>query len=180
VRNSSEQTRRIAQLFDHQAARLFIYARRHADHPGAEDLVAGAFEVALRRADDVPTGDDDAFAWLVGTVRKLAANHRRRAKVAERHWAEQVRTLWHLTTSSSLDDAVAERETALAALAALSPRDREAVLLVSWDGLTADQAAQVTGCSANAFTVRLHRARRRLEAAQTPAASLLIVTEGTR
>jgi RNA polymerase sigma-70 factor (ECF subfamily) len=180
VRDSSEQTRRIAQLFDHQAARLFTYARRHADHSRAEDLVASAFEVALRRAQDVPTDDGEAFAWLVGTVRKLAANHRRRARVAERHWAEQVRALWHLTTASSLDDAVAERDTALAALAALRPRDREAVLLVAWDGLTADQAAQVTGCSANAFTVRLHRARRRLEEAQTAGTPLRIVTEGTR
>jgi RNA polymerase sigma-70 factor (ECF subfamily) len=171
----------VARLFDHHAARLFAYARRHADCAAAEDLVAGAFEVAVRRASEVPEDDGEAFAWLVGTVRKLAANKRRRAKVAERHWAEQVRALWHLTTAVPLHEAVTERETALLALAALSPRDREALLLIAWDGLTAAQAAQITGCSINAFTVRLHRARRRLEEARTTGtASLRIVTEVNR
>lgn len=181
MRDNSEQNIRVARLFDHHAARLFAYARRHADHAAAEDLVAGAFEVAVRRSGDVPRDDGEAFAWLVGTVRKLAANSRRRAKVAERHWAEQVRTLWHLTPAVPLDEGVTERETALAALAALSPQDREALLLVAWDGLTAAQAARITGCSVNAFTVRLHRARRRLEDTRTTgAAPIRIVTEGNR
>ena len=48
------------------------------------------------------------------------------------------------------------------ALARLSPADREALLLIGWEGLTNDDAATVMGCSAVAFKVRLHRARRRL------------------
>jgi RNA polymerase sigma-70 factor, ECF subfamily len=73
-----------------------------------------------------------------------------------------VRDGWH--TTASAEEAVAEREESLAALAALSAADRELVLLVAWDGLTAEQAAEVLGISRNALAVRLHRARRRLGA----------------
>jgi hypothetical protein len=36
--------------------------------------------------------------------------------------------------------------TAISALASLPADDREALLLVTWDGLTTDQAAAVLGC----------------------------------
>jgi RNA polymerase sigma-70 factor (ECF subfamily) len=49
----------------------------------------------------------------------------------------------------------------LRALAALSERDREVLLLIAWDGLAHDEAAAVCGCSRPALRVRLHRARRR-------------------
>ena len=47
------------------------------------------------------------------------------------------------------------------ALAALSERDREALLLVAWEELTPARAARVLGVSANTFAVRVYRARRR-------------------
>src|ERR1019366_10031171 len=50
----------------------------------------------------------------------------------------------------------------LAALAQLGERDREALMLVAWDGLEHRDAARVMACSTGAFTVRVHRARRRL------------------
>ena len=48
------------------------------------------------------------------------------------------------------------------ALAALTEHEREALLLVAWDELSATDAARVAGCSAAAFRVRLHRARQRV------------------
>jgi RNA polymerase sigma-70 factor, ECF subfamily len=47
-------------------------------------------------------------------------------------------------------------------LSALNERDVEAIVLATWCDLTPRQAAMVVGCSATAFAVRLHRARRRL------------------
>jgi RNA polymerase sigma-70 factor (ECF subfamily) len=47
---------------------------------------------------------------------------------------------------------------------ALDERDREALALVAWDGLAPREAAIVAGCSAATFSVRLHRARKRLTA----------------
>ena len=40
-------------------------------------------------------------------------------------------------------------------------------MLVAWEGLDAQRAAVVIGCSQRAFAMRLHRARRRLAAAMT-------------
>ena len=55
-----------------------------------------------------------------------------------------------------------ERATAVAALAELSNLEREALLLVAWDGLSNADAAVVAGCTQRAFEVRLSRARARL------------------
>lgn len=60
---------------------------------------------------------------------------------------------------------MSRRQTLVRALGALSDHDREALLMIAWDGLTAAQAAEVMGCSTATFNVRLHRARKRLETA---------------
>jgi RNA polymerase sigma-70 factor (ECF subfamily) len=38
------------------------------------------------------------------------------------------------------------------------------LMLIGWDGLTVTQAAEVLACSPQSLSVRLHRARKRLEA----------------
>jgi DNA-directed RNA polymerase specialized sigma24 family protein len=48
--------------------------------------------------------------------------------------------------------------------ATLPDHEREALLLVAWDDLSAEQAARVLGISAGAVRVRIHRARKRLQA----------------
>lgn len=154
---------RLSELYAAHAARLYAYARRHGDPATAEDLVADAFVVALRRLDAVPLDPGDARAWLIGTVRKLAANGRRRESTREEHWRAAVRDAWHARADGSAEDVVAERDACLEALAALSETDREALLLVAWEGLTSEQAAAALGLTRNAFAVRLHRARLRLE-----------------
>ena len=164
----NDRDARLTELFEAHASRLYAYARRHAGSDEAEDLVADAFAVALRRLDDVPGNGGEAFAWLIGTVRKLAANQRRRRATHERHWREAVREAWHTGHTSSPEDAVVEQERCLAALAELSDTDREVLLLVAWEGLTADQAAKALGISRSAFGVRLHRARQRLRSETHP------------
>ena len=165
---------RLARLFDQHAPRLRAYARRHADAAEADDLVADAFVIALRRPLALPAEDAEVWPWLVGTVRRLAANGRRRRATQERRWLEVLRETWHLS-SRSPEDEVADREECLAALSALSDTDREVILLVAWDGLTPDQAAQVLGLRRNTFAVRLHRARGRLTVTDRPLARPLRV-----
>ena len=46
----------------------------------------------------------------------------------------------------------------------LPETDREALVLTVWDGLGHRAAGRVAGCSVGAFAMRLHRARRRLDA----------------
>lgn len=160
-----EPNERFTQLFEACGPRLYAYACRQVGRANAEDLVADTFVVALRRMDVVPVPTADALAWLVATARKLAANQRRRDRTQERYWVQAVRDFWHHDSTIAAEDAVAERERCLTALAGLSEGDRELLLLVAWEGLTAEEASRVLGISRNAFAVRLHRSRQRLSAA---------------
>jgi RNA polymerase sigma-70 factor (ECF subfamily) len=53
----------------------------------------------------------------------------------------------------------------------LSERDREVLLLIAWEGLDRARTAAALGCSSEAVSTRLHRARSRLAAALERVAS---------
>ena len=119
--------------------------------------MAETFLVAWRRLDSVP---EQAKPWLLAVARRVLANQRR---------AEDRRSALTTRIGSSEPNAgtVVERERSdhpavLAALARLAPRDRDAITLIAWDGLDAEEAATVLGCSRATFYVRLHRAKKRL------------------
>ncbi len=172
------ESQRLTDLYAAHAGRLYAYARRHGPSATAEDLVADAFVIAMRRLDDVPADPGEARAWLIGTVRKLAANRRRRETTQADWWHDAVRDGWHARSDASAEEVVAERDSCVRSLAALSDDDREAILLIAWEGLTQEQAAAVLGLTRNAFYVRLHRARQRLDQALRSDHSLRPLTEG--
>jgi RNA polymerase sigma-70 factor (ECF subfamily) len=141
--------------------RVLGYAiRRTEDRAAAEDAVSETFLVAWRRLDAVPT---DALPWLLGTARKVLANQRRAAgRRAPDGPLVPLEAVADPDPGLALVDRIADRQAFAAAFAALRPGDREALALVSWDGLSPREAATVIGCSAPTFSLRLHRARRRL------------------
>jgi RNA polymerase sigma-70 factor (ECF subfamily) len=97
-------------------------------------------------------------------ARHTVAKHhraRRRGRDLEEQFA---RVADLVLTAPRLDERVTEQDALLRALALLRDTDREALLLVAWDGLSPSDAAKVAGCSAATFRVRLHRARQRLTA----------------
>lgn len=131
-----------------------------------DDVVADTFLVAWRRLGDIPADDGDARAWLFGVARKQMANRRRKdARMVA--WAGIDRLPLDPTQQPTADltSAVESRLDLGRAFARLPGRDQECLALVAWDGLTPTQSAEVLGISVNAFTVRLHRARKRLRAA---------------
>lgn len=151
---------RLTAAFRRYSARVYAYARRHVEDAQCDDVVSETFLVAWRRPDRVP---DEPLPWLLVVARNVIANQRRTARRADELWFTAVREGWTMTSPSAAD-AVHEREALLRALAGCTRAEREALLLTAWDGLTPAQAAEVAGCSARAFTVRLHRARTRLRA----------------
>ena len=138
--------------------RVLGYALRRTDAEEARDVVSETFTVAWRRFDDVPEGEA-ALPWLLTTARKVLANHRRAAESRMRASLAGPRA----GTPDHPEDVVGTA-TLVQAFNALEERDREALALVAWDGLTPREAAIVAGCSAATFSVRLHRARKRLTA----------------
>ena len=144
---------------EHSARVLAYAANRGASRAEAEDVVSEVFLVCWRRLDDVPS---PALPWLLGVTRKVLANQRR-SRARQRAVTERIgksfgaRDGW-VSPSPPGDFG----DGGLEALAKLSEPDREALLLVAWDGLTNKEAAGVLGCTQSAFGLRLFRARRRL------------------
>jgi RNA polymerase sigma-70 factor, ECF subfamily len=162
---ASDRQRRFATCFDLHYPRVVGYGlRRLPDLAAAEDAAAEAFLIAWRRFDDAPS---DLLPWLLAIARNVIRSEsrsaRRRHRLAALVAAERVvgdvqrSTGW---THERGDDS-ATNTAVRAALERLSDRDREVLLLTSWDGLDASGAAAAIGCSPGTFAVRLHRARTR-------------------
>jgi RNA polymerase sigma-70 factor (ECF subfamily) len=147
-----ERTRRLEGLFAEHGQAVRAYVLRRIDRSTADDIVSDVFVVAFRRLEEIP---DDALPWLLGTARRVLANHRRSAGRREALTAE----LGVLHASRWHNEIVGEPEL-VSALARLS--EREVLLLVAWEDLDPASAAAALGCSKATFAVRLHRARRRL------------------
>ena len=148
-------------MFRAHVAAVHAYALRRSDAATADEVVADTFLVCWRRFDRVP--DDDALPWLYAVARRCLANRLRAGR------RERARTVPAVPTPADpTADAYEQRartREVLAALADLPPKDREALQLCAWEGLSPTAAARVVGCSAAAFRVRLHRARHRIAAA---------------
>jgi RNA polymerase sigma factor (sigma-70 family) len=125
----------------------------------AEDLVQ---EALLRAYLGLPRLRDPARfgAWLCGIAVNLAKMRLRRRALEARHVAEP-----------SSGGGLEERELLRLvrdAVAVLPVGQREAVLMHYIDGLSCDEIAALLGSSPGAIRVRLHRARRQLQAQLAP------------
>jgi RNA polymerase sigma-70 factor (ECF subfamily) len=107
------------------------YALRRTSREATNDVVADTFLVAWRRLDDVPS---DALPWLIAVARRVLANQRRSA-VRGAALEQRVATAEGHERASDPAESVAEAELLRLALARLSDREREALMLVAWDGL---------------------------------------------
>lgn len=151
---------RFEVLFRENYPAVRAYALRRAPRDVAQDVAAETFLVAWRRLDDVP---GDALPWLYGVARRVLANTRRsadRSAALERRLAAEPAPAGR----ADPEESAGEGEVVRSALARLSERDREALMLVAWHGLSGARAARAAGCTRAAFAVRLHRARSRLAA----------------
>ncbi|MFE9203851.1 RNA polymerase sigma factor [Micromonospora sp. NPDC007230] len=148
-------------LYTEMHPRVLAYAVRRIAADQAVEVTDETFLIAWRRRKDLP---EPALPWLLVTARNLIGEQLRKGQREDAIAVELARCA-KKTSPSGADAVVVERMTVLAALAQLADQDREALILTVWDGLGHRQAAAVAGCSTMAFTVRLHRARRRFAAA---------------
>lgn len=150
-------------LFREHYGAIMRFAARRTDEQSARDVTAETFLVAWRRLDSVRRSDP--LPWLYATARNVLRHElrglSRRVRLHEQLHAEPQ------ALGADVADTVVQRLHAEQLLAALPPKEREAVQLVDWERLDISTAAGVVGCSAATFRVRLHRARRRLSVAAT-------------
>lgn len=127
-----------ATIFDRHHDAIHGYLRRRLDAAIAEELAAETFARALHGVARYEAGRDDALPWLYGIAANLARRHRRTEVRRLRAYARTgVDPLAddHGDAPSRLDAAAAGPRLA-AALAALRPDDRDALLLLAWAGLS--------------------------------------------
>lgn len=131
------------------------YVRRRVDADSVDDVVADTMMTLWRRLEDVPP--NARLPWAYGVARRHVANHRR---TAGRHLklVRRVETEPRPTPAGEgpLD---AELHTALGALA---DSDRELLHLWAWEQLEPAEIGVVMGLTANAASIRLHRAKKKL------------------
>jgi RNA polymerase sigma-70 factor (ECF subfamily) len=129
----------------------------------AEDLTQDAFLLAYRALGRLP-GDANESAWLFTIARNRALQELRRRKIlrwvplAGPHEEEDYRA----DEARPLADAVADRDQLLRAMSAIPAKDLSCLLL-SIDGHSYQEVAEIAGLSMPAVRARIFRARERLK-----------------
>lgn len=135
------------------------YARhRTATIEDANDAVSSTFEIVWRRLDDMPPGRETP--WVIGILRRVLANYYRSA-ARESIAQERARAgaLVH-ATGTRPEDLSLQHADLVMALQSLEPSQGEILMrALVYDR---DELAAALGCSSNAVSIRLYRARRAL------------------
>lgn len=148
---------------EHSRALVRYFARR-APAQDAEDLASEVLLTAWRRREDVPR--EAPLPWLYRTAGYVLANYRRKKQdlpVEELPEPSSGQRVGVDPELSALYDAELR-----GALATVSPRDREILLLHAWEGLDGAELAEVLGISRSGADAALSRARKRLREAWGP------------
>ena len=140
-------------LFAQHYGTVYGYCVRRIGRDDAADATSDVFAVAWRKIRRLP-GEPETLPWLYGVARNVVANHRR---------SQARRTRLDARMATHADHTWTDQPAGLGAvLAQVSDDDREVLMLVAWEGLGPRELGRALGCSANAATVRLSRARTRL------------------
>ncbi|MDX6537824.1 MAG: hypothetical protein QOD37_2165, partial [Gaiellales bacterium] len=133
------------RLYRDTYPRVLAYARSVATRENADDAVAETYVIAWRRQRDIPRNGE--LGWLIGVTRRVLANARR-----SRRRSGALHALLDLQPRAHGPDPAERIEDAAlrTALLALSPLDREAVLLTAWFDLSSADAAQALGITPSA------------------------------
>ncbi|MGJ5828701.1 RNA polymerase sigma factor [Streptomyces ossamyceticus] len=169
IARSRDEPELFAVLYDRHADAVHRYAARRLGPEAAEDLMAETFVIAFQRRHTFDLARADARPWLFGIATNLVGRHRR----AE---ARRFKALSRLPEPVEHEEPVADRAVAragatgvrrdlAAALAGLSARHRDVVLLIAWAGLDYEEAAHALGVPVETIRSRLNRARSKLREA---------------
>lgn len=159
----------MGEIYDRYADRIYNFCfRRTASWSVAEDAMAASFLEVWRARARAVAYDGTLLPWLYGVAGNVCRNHvrgqRRQAALrAKLHVVEDgAREADHADEVADRVDDERRMAALVAAVARLGDRDREVLMLVAWDGLTYEQAAQVLDVPVGTVRSRLSRSRGRL------------------
>ena len=156
------QNERFDRIFAEHRDSIWAYCARRLPRDDVFDAVADVFLVMWRRIDDVPCGDE-ARLWVYGVARNVVRN-KQRADRRRRRLDRRVQSVHTVSCPGSDLEIVrrAEDGELLAAVAQLSPDERELLRLRTWEELSLAEIARIVGSSVRAVESRLARVRKKL------------------
>ncbi|MCW2922890.1 MAG: polymerase, sigma-24 subunit, subfamily [Thermoleophilia bacterium] len=164
---SIERPARFDEVFARHATAIFQFVAARVGPARAEDVTSSTFATAFAIRERFDPSADSARPWLYG----IAANKLRQHADDERRWLEQSRAGATIGLEVETDlthdrlDAQRLAPQMAAALAQLSPSERDVLLLYVFAEMSQDQIAAALGIRRNAVKTRLSRGRARLRAA---------------
>jgi RNA polymerase sigma factor (sigma-70 family) len=174
IRRSKDDGRLFAIVYDRHHRDIHRFARARVGADLADDVASETFVVAFRQRERYDLSRPDARPWLFGIAVNLVHRHRRTEQRRLRAFARLAADGAAIGEPGELrlDPGLA------AALLALSPSERNLVLLHAWAGLSYEQLANSLSLPLGTVRSRLHRISRKLRRAVVDDASPAKVPEG--
>lgn len=163
IRRSCEDPEWFAVLFDRHGRQIHHYVACRLGTHAAE-----TFLIAFRRRESYDQSYRQALPWLYGIATTLIARHQR----GEQRFLRALQRTGVKPLPESVAEQVVSRVAAqeqerhlAAALASLSRKDRDVLLLVALGDLSYEETAQALSIPIGTARSRLHRARRKVREA---------------
>jgi RNA polymerase sigma-70 factor (ECF subfamily) len=182
IASSLTDPSRFGQIFDRHFAEINRYLGRRVGATLADELAAETFVLAFRLRDRFDRQAADARPWLFGIAANLVRRHwrteRRRLRAYARTGADPIAD--ETGAVERRVDAMAAGPQLAAALASLSGREREVLLLFAWADLSYEEISIALGIPAGTVRSRLSRARAHVRELMWPSGQVSVdgATEG--
>ena len=157
LRSTDGDAKAFGELFWRHNGAVHGYLARRAGRDVAVDLVAEVWLRAFRNRTSFDCTYEDARPWLYGIARNVLHAHWRSATRSSSPLPVVISEPWP-DFDEHLDN-VERRERLSSALELLSNEEREVLLLVAWEHMSAVSIALMLDVPASPVRNRLHRAR---------------------
>ncbi|MBV9494259.1 MAG: RNA polymerase sigma factor [Acidobacteria bacterium] len=158
-----------SEIYDRYSGRIYNFAFRFLKNSeAAEDATQEVFVKMLKHANQFH-GDAKLSTWLFSITANWCRDYLRKADNKAKE-AEEVLISLPAPSDEAPDRTLEQRENEARvqrALSALTPEQREAILLSRYQGLSYAEIAQIAGCSEGAVKTRVFRAMETLKKALT-------------
>jgi RNA polymerase sigma factor (sigma-70 family) len=165
IQLSRQEPELFTELFRRHAPHIQRYVVRRLGANAADDIVAETFLLAFRQRISYDLTRADARPWLYGIATNLIGRHRRAEirlyRALARTGADPVTEPFTDRVDDRVSAGHASRQLA-AALARLSAKLRDTMLLAAWSDLSYEEIAVALGVPVGTVRSRLSRARSRL------------------
>ena len=153
-------------IFDRHFPVVFGFLARRLGEDVASDLAAEVFTVAFKHRHRFRPDRSTAGPWLIGIAANLVLKHgrseRRRLRAFAREHGQRVLVAEPYEAVDERLAASEEHQRVMNGLADLRDVDRAVVLLLAWEGMSYEAAAEVLQVPLGTVKSRMNRARRSL------------------